>query len=189
MDFDRHAEKYDESFMGRGSTRFYRDLISVMEIHDGDRVLDVGCGTGTILHYIAQRKQIYGFGMDVSEAMVNTAQEKEGGCSFLVGNAESLPFEDASMDVVTACMAYHHFPDQQKFREEAMRILKMGGRLYICDPRFPALVRGLLNTLFKEAGFQSSEKNARDLSSAGFVEEQIVKDAYVQVLCFRKAEV
>jgi len=187
MKFDRHAGNYDRSFMGRGSGRFYRDLLSEMDIDDGNRILDVGCGTGTILQYISQRKQIQGFGMDISEAMVSIAREKASDCTFLVGNADALPFPDDSMDVITACMAYHHFPEQKRFREEAMRVLKPGGHLYICDPRFPAAVRWLLNFLFREAGFHSTGKNICDFADTGFIEEKTVKDAYVQVLCFRKA--
>ena len=40
MEFDRYAEKYDTSFMGKGSGRFYADLIKVLDVKDGDAVLD-----------------------------------------------------------------------------------------------------------------------------------------------------
>jgi ubiquinone/menaquinone biosynthesis C-methylase UbiE len=120
--------------------------------------------------------------------MLIKAREKETGCTFLVGDASELPFEAASMDVVIACMAYHHFPNQKKFREEARRVLKPGGRLYICDPRLPAPVRGFLNTFFKEAGFYNTKQNVNDFLAMGFAEEKIVRDVYVQVLCFRKEQ-
>ena len=54
MEFDQYAEQYDAGFMGKGSTRFYRDLIRELEIRDGNAVLDVGCGTGTILEWIGK---------------------------------------------------------------------------------------------------------------------------------------
>ena len=60
---------------------------------------------------------------------------------FVSGDSAFLPYVDESMDVVMACMAYHHFPDQEQFRNEAMRVLKPGGSLYISDPRFPLIVR------------------------------------------------
>lgn len=186
MKFDRYAANYDEGFMGKGSSRFYVDLIKKIKVNDGDRILDVGCGTGTILNYISKRKQMHGFGIDESESMLIKAREKKTGCTFLTGDAGNLPFEAASMDVITACMAYHHFPDQNKFRKEAMRVLKPGGYLYICDPRLPLPVRGFLNTFFKEAGFHSTRRNVKDFLAMGFAKEKIVRDSYIQVLCFRK---
>ena len=118
MEFDKYAENYDEGFMGKGSARFYIDLIKELEINDEDKILDVGCGTGTVLNYVSKNKKIKGFGIDVSGAMIDMAKAKNTGCEFSIGDAGSLQFEDDSMDVVMACMAYHHFPDQQKFRKE-----------------------------------------------------------------------
>jgi ubiquinone/menaquinone biosynthesis C-methylase UbiE len=90
------------------------------------------------------------------------------------------------MDVVMACMAYHHFPDQQKFRKEALRVLKPGGSLYICDPKFPGPIRWFFNTFFTDAGFYSPTKNAADFEEDGFSTEKVTKDVYVQVLKLKK---
>ena len=46
MEFDQYAEQYDAGFMGKGSTRFYRDLIRELEIRDGNAVLE---REGTVL--------------------------------------------------------------------------------------------------------------------------------------------
>ena len=186
MEFDKYAENYDEGFMGKGSARFYIDLIKELEINDEDKILDVGCGTGTVLNYVSKNKKIKGFGIDVSEAMIDMAKAKNTGCEFSIGDAGSLRFEDDSMDVVMACMAYHHFPDQQKFRKEALRVLKPGGCLYICDPKFPGPIRWFFNTFFKDAGFYSPTKNAADFEEDGFSTEKVTKDVYVQVLKLKK---
>lgn len=186
MEFNRYAENYDKSFMGKGSSRFYIDLIREIDVRDGDVILDVGCGTGTVLEFISREKQIKGYGIDVSESMIEVANSKDIGCIFMTGDAGKLLFEDESVDIITACMAYHHFPDQRKFREEAWRVLKPGGCLYISDPRFPAPVRGMFNTFFRDAGFHSTKGNSLDFANTGFIEMKITKDAYVQVLCFKK---
>ena len=90
------------------------------------------------------------------------------------------------MDVIMACMAYHHFSDQKGFREEARRVLKPNGRLYICDPRFPWIVRTFFNTCFKEAGFRATRRNAADFTESGFQVERITKDLYVQAVVLRR---
>ena len=172
--------------MGKGSTRFYRDLIRELEIRDGNAVLDVGCGTGTILEWIGKSKMIHGYGLDVSESMITIAREKNPDYSFVTGDSALLPYADESMDVIMACMAYHHFPEQEKFRHEAWRVLKPGGSLYICDPRFPAPVRWTLNTFFRDAGFRTAGENTKAFEGTGFSTVKIVKDQYVQVLHFEK---
>ena len=91
-------------------------------------------------------------------------------------------------DVVMACMAYHHFPDQEQFRNEAMRVLKPGGSLYISDPRFPLIVRWIFNTFFKDAGFRTTKKNRMDFERSGFKTVSITKDVYVQVVHFTKGK-
>ena len=75
MEFDAYAKQYDDNFMGKGSKRFYRDLLKELEIAEGDSVLDVGCGTGYILSCIGEQRQIQGFGLDVSEPMIAVAKE------------------------------------------------------------------------------------------------------------------
>ena len=63
MEFDKYAESYDSSFMGKGSGRFYADLIKELDIKDGDCILDVGCGTGNVLAFVSKQKKINGFGI------------------------------------------------------------------------------------------------------------------------------
>ena len=184
--FDRYAQTYDSGFMGKGSGRFYADLIRELEVRDGDAVLDVGCGTGSVLFFIGRQRKIRGFGLDASENMIRLAQEKNPGFDFITGDCAALPYADESMDVVMACMAYHHFPDQEQFRKEVLRVLKPGGSLYISDPRFPWIARGILNACFREAGFHTTKKNAADFEKTGFRTVRITKDFYVQVLHFVK---
>ena len=186
MEFDKFAESYDTGLMGKGSKRFYVDLVKTLDIRDGDAVLDVGCGTGTVLSYVHESRNIRGYGLDVSEQMIAVAKEKNPEFSFVTGDSAKLPYEDGSMDVIMACMAYHHFPEQKRFRKEALRVLKPGGSLYICDPRFPAPVRFVFNTFFRDAGFHSTVQNTSAFEETGFITKQIVKDRYVQVLHFEK---
>ena len=97
MEFDKFAESYDTGLMGKGSKRFYVDLVKTLEIRDGDAVLDVGCGTGTVLSYVHESRNIRGYGLDVSEHMIAVAKEKNPEFSFVTGDSAKLPYEDGSM--------------------------------------------------------------------------------------------
>jgi ubiquinone/menaquinone biosynthesis C-methylase UbiE len=190
ISFDHRADKYDNGFEGYLCGRFYRNLIGSVVVNDSDSVLDVGCGTGTILYRLSSKSKINGFGIDVSNQMLDQARKKCPQMTFQMGDSASLPFADNSFDIVTVCMAYHHFPDQGKFRQEAFRVLKSTGKLYICDPCFPWAVRNGLNGIFSlskvEARFYTSAEIISDFQKSGFEVGSVIKDAYVQVITFEK---
>lgn len=186
MKFDKYAKGYDAGWRRTKSARFYDDLIKELEINPNDAVLDVGCGTGTVLRFISSNTPIRGYGLDVSTEMLDVARKKNPSFDFRRGDSKKLPYADSSMDVIMACMAYHHFADQKSFREEARRVLKSNGRLYICDPRFPWIARTFFNTRFKDTGFRSTKQNAADFTESGLKVERIAKDLYVQVVVLRR---
>ena len=95
--FDKRAQKYDDGFEGKASDRFYKNLLATMEVQDGDEVLDVGCGTGTILNQLSKTHYIHGHGVDVEQEMLRQAIEKLPGMDIRVGSCSSLPYENESM--------------------------------------------------------------------------------------------
>ena len=105
------------------------------------RVLDVGCGTGTLGAWcITGGHGASGFvGIDMSEHMIAKAQEKaeilgiDDRAQFMVGDAERLPFESGSFDVISCCNSFHHYPHQQRAVRELRRVLAPGGRLILID--------------------------------------------------------
>lgn len=89
--------------------------------------VDVGCGSGQGTHFLGEHfKKVVG--TDISEAQIQEAKDMPclPNISYLVSPAEELPFQDASVDVLTSFTAAHWF-DIGKFMREAERVLRPGG--------------------------------------------------------------
>jgi len=189
--FSKRASSYDEGFEGRLSQRFYNLMLRTVELTDSCNVLDVGCGTGALLKRMAQQSRINGNGIDPEANMVTEATKKFPEMTIKQARSEDMPFDNETFDVITACMAYHHFADKNGFASEASRLLKPGGALYIADPRFPAPVRAILNgifRLFNVAGeFCSPDEIARRFSAYGFGPDGVAVDGYAQCVKLKKA--
>ena len=68
--FDKRADKYDDHFEGRLSRKFYELLYRYTNLSQGSKVLDVGCGTGTILKTFSEFESSEGHGIDVEMNML-----------------------------------------------------------------------------------------------------------------------
>jgi demethylmenaquinone methyltransferase/2-methoxy-6-polyprenyl-1,4-benzoquinol methylase/phosphoethanolamine N-methyltransferase len=177
-----HARWYD--LFGRvisfGRDKAVREmLIELAAPAHGEKVLDVGCGTGTLA--IAIKRQTGAgevHGIDASPEMVQVAKEKsaKGGSDidFRVALIEAIPFPDASFDLVTSSLMLHHLPDNLKAKGflEIRRVLKPGGRFMAMD--FAAHSHSPLGHLLPIFGHSRGEsmvdKLAPMLKDAGFSE-------------------
>lgn len=134
--FAARAATYDDT-AGTVSQPFYRLLAETVTLPDGATLLDVGCGTGTLLKLLVAGRNIHAHGIDAEENMVQAAKEKCPEADIRVAPCDAAPYPDATFDVLTVCLAYHHFPNQAAFAQEALRLLKPGGKLYIAEPCAP----------------------------------------------------
>jgi malonyl-CoA O-methyltransferase len=110
----------------------------------GMRVLDVACGTGRHTLWLAERGA-HVTGVDRSRAMLDVAREKDRfGIDWRVGDADALPVEDASFDVVLNALLLEHVEDIRPCFREAHRALVPGGRfvLSVFHPVF--LLKGVI---------------------------------------------
>ena len=187
--FDKRAEKYDDHFEGKLSKVFYQLIYENIDLPDSAEVLDVGCGTGTILKGLAQNHNIKGHGIDVEPAMLKIAKEKCADMDIQLCSCDSTPFADGTFDAIVACMAYHHFPDKRAFEKEAFRIIKTGGKLYIADPNFPKAIRKIINFLVRNLNgeFFSSDEIIERFKQAGFLPLDVKKKKYGQLVIMQKA--
>lgn len=100
-------------------------------------VLDIATGGGHVANALAPLVRRV-TALDLTEEMLTTAaafihQNGHTNVDFMKGDAEHLPFQDASFDLVTCRIAAHHFPDVPAFVGESLRVLKPGGKLLLID--------------------------------------------------------
>ncbi len=101
------------------------------------KILDVGCGTGNLLNYLAKRnKEAILFGVDIEKEIVNRA-EKNKYCQrekFILMDAKKLPFEDNFFDEIYCYEVLEHVKDLNQVLSEIKRVLKKRGKLKITVP-------------------------------------------------------
>lgn len=107
-------------------------MIERLGLAEGSRVLDLGCGTGRLTNWIAERVGPEGsvIGVDPLEERIAIARAQGGAARFHVGRAEDLDaFEDGSFDVATVSSVLHWIADKKSALAETRRVLRSGGQL------------------------------------------------------------
>lgn len=165
FNFDKRASVYDTHIEGRLSEKAYRLITDNIKLNSEDKVLDVGCGTGTVLKRLNDICHIKGFGIDIEEKMVEQAKSKLPQMNILKCDCNNTPFENEMFDCVIACMTFHHFYDQMAFAKEMPRILKKGEKLYIVDPKLPGLFRKIVNTILVSHSIAGKFNTTQEVSS------------------------
>jgi SAM-dependent methyltransferase len=127
--WEKVVGEYDR-FFGSLTVQSIEPLLDATGIARGMRVLDVATGPGYVAA-AAARRGAQATGLDFSAAMVAQARSRYPEIRFQEGNAEALPFDDASFDAVVTCFGLLHFPDADQALREACRVLAPGGRLGI----------------------------------------------------------
>jgi SAM-dependent methyltransferase len=140
---DFYDSHYYKDITGPGSTTLHlRRLAREQIFNNGERVLDIACGTGEWLRAgLEQGARISG--IDISyKALRSAEQHLPKGC-FVQGSAEYLPYAANSFDLVTCFGALEHFADKNAALKEMKRVLTENGRVVILVPNAGFLTRRL----------------------------------------------
>ncbi len=154
--FDRWAGSYERDPFSRWIARQQREALEALELETGDRLLDVGCGTGAAVRAAAEFVE-RAVGLDLSPNMLAEARKRATGLSgaeFVEGDSENLPFDDGEFTAVLSTTSLHHYPRPDAAVREFARVLAPGGRLVIGDFTSDAVVCKVFDFLARkfEAG-------------------------------------
>jgi arsenite methyltransferase len=159
--------------------------LAVADLHDGERVLDLGSGGGIDVLLSARRVGPSGFayGVDMTDDMLtlarrNAAQAGARNVEFRQGRIEDLPFADASVDVVISNCVINLSVDKAAVLAEMFRVLAPGGRIGISDvvaeDHLPAADRAAAGSYVGcIAGALSRAEYLDGLTAAGFAETSV----------------
>lgn len=125
-----------QATLGKNAVRLVLELVGDYPLNPSHRVLDVGCGRGGTVSVLREYFQVGAVtGLDLSTVAVDFCTRTHGddNTRFLVGDAEHLPFDNASFDVLTNVESSHAYPDADAFFREVARVLQPGGAFLYTD--------------------------------------------------------
>ncbi|WP_341730954.1 methyltransferase domain-containing protein [Microcoleus sp. EPA2] len=133
-EYARLAEQYDRRWSFYVNATVEKTL-NHLEINPGERILDLGCGTGVLIQrllQVAPASEVVG--IDASAEMLEIAKHKlPESVDLKLGSADNLPWASNYFDIVVSTSAFHFFLDPSQALQEAKRVLKPNGRLVITD--------------------------------------------------------
>jgi demethylmenaquinone methyltransferase / 2-methoxy-6-polyprenyl-1,4-benzoquinol methylase len=152
--FDGVAARYDltNTVLSFGRDRAWRRATrQALALRPGERLLDVGAGTGVSTAELA-RSGAYAVGSDISLGMLRAGRRRRPAVPLLAGDALALPFADETFDAVTISFALRNVTDADAALRELARVTRPGGRLVVCEfshPTNPAFRTAYLSYLMR----------------------------------------
>jgi len=140
--FNNISSRYDflNHFLSLGIDKFWRrKAVKQLKKINPDKILDIATGTGDFALALLKLKPKEIVGVDISEGMLSVGNLKmkrkkvDNIIKLLVGDSESLPFDDNSFDAITVAFGVRNFENLQKGLQEMRRVLKPDGKVVILE--------------------------------------------------------
>jgi ubiquinone/menaquinone biosynthesis C-methylase UbiE len=158
-----------------------KELIALAKINSPIDFLDLGCGTGWAVCYVAQMANGEGsfVGIDISKGMIEKSKSNANdlpNIQFYEASSDDLPLESNCFDTIICTNSFHHYPKPEAALSEAKRVLKPNGRIYILDVTaddfFIRWMDNIARVKEKEhVRFYSSNEYAKMFSDVGLIHE------------------
>lgn len=179
---DSQGGSLQQRAYGRPGTQIVmqRQFVRVAEALDlkpGVRLLDLGCGAGLFLSWLARQMEGKYYGIDLSLNSAHSAKQLSSRLNLAVGDAEVLPYKNESFDRISCNGAAHHLLDLHSALSEMFRILSPGGILALYEPTSTRLTNAVRNAF---AGFDKYESPA-DLAHKEEFTSQSIKNTLLKV--------
>lgn len=165
--------------------RRHSDVLRELLTLQGKRVLDIGCGDGSLVRFFA-KNGAHAAGVDINADVLARARagKRVANEHFTEAHGESLPFPDASFDIAVYFNSLHHVPVmvQGLALREAARVLSPGGTLLVVEPLAEGSNFRLIQPVDDETEVRAAAKRALDALPPALLrhEKQLVYDATVR---------
>ncbi|GAA5099314.1 malonyl-ACP O-methyltransferase BioC [Wohlfahrtiimonas larvae] len=134
------------------------------------KILDAGCGTGYVAQKLKKNDQYYITALDLSEMMLYKAESNHSAHNYVQGDIEALPFKDGSFDCVVSNLAMQWCHSLEMAMIEQLRVLKLGGQLYLST-----LIQPSLWELKKAWQTVDNEQHVMDFISGEILENHLAQ--------------
>ena len=170
-------------------------MIQQLELKNGDKILDLGCGDGYYSYLLSRFSlKIKVTGIDNHAAAIESAkrQARKKNVKFIIGNAEKLPFPENYFDKIVMSEIIEHVKDDERVLREARRVLKSGGILVLTTPNkdYPFLwdpinwtLEHLFNFHIKSGFFAGIWNQHLRLYKPGDLKKRLEKAGFKVVSC------
>ena len=156
---------------GKRNIKILEELIGSVELREGGKTLELGCGGGMVSEHLSSRYALAVIGTDVDPRQVEIARNRYGGrehLEFREADAARLPFGEGEFDLVVSLNVLHHIKEWKTALQEVQRVLKRGGHYLLVDVVFSKWLAGTMRFFLKHHGiFTVTELDAR-LTELGF---------------------
>jgi ubiquinone/menaquinone biosynthesis C-methylase UbiE len=131
----------------RGNLRTNLEFLAQIDLlRTEDRILEIGCGIGTVVHELSKKGHDI-IGIDISSEAIEYGRNKYGDIRLEVQAAETLPYEDESFEVVLSFDLFEHIAEIDKHISEIRRVLRSGGYYLFQTPnRYSNIIYEMLWT-------------------------------------------
>ena len=176
--FNQRANIWD-SYHSEQDNYKLEQMLDRLEINPGERVLDVGSGTGIFLPYLLRRIGPGGelVALDYAEEMLKVSHRKypDENIRHLQADIASLPLDEGLFDIVICYSCFPHFPDKVEALREMYRVTGEHGRLFICHTSSRDYINEMHRSIaaVEDAHFPDEDTMRELLSGAGYTSIRI----------------